>query len=83
VVLARFARNERLFDACYLWAFASLTSSPGARRYYDLNRARGKTHSQALRALANRLVGILHGCLKRGELYREEVAWPTLQPLAA
>jgi len=83
VVLARFARNGRIFDACYLWAFASLTSSPGARRYYDGHRARGKTHSQALRALANRLVGILHGCLLRGELYREEVAWPTSQPLAA
>jgi hypothetical protein len=30
--------------------------------------------------LANRLVGILHGCLKHRQLYREEVAWP---PLAA
>jgi transposase len=76
VVLARFARNERLFDACFLWAFSSLTKSPGARRYYDLHRARGKTHNQALRAVANRLVGVLHGCLKRGEIYREEVAWP-------
>ena len=60
VVLARFARNERLFNACYLWAFASLTASPGARAYYDLQRRRGKTHNQALRALANRLVSILH-----------------------
>jgi hypothetical protein len=62
VVLARFARNERLFNACYLWASASLTASPGARAYYDLQRRRGKTHNQALRALANRLVAILHGC---------------------
>ena len=83
VVLARFARNERLFDACYLWAFTSLTKSPGARRYYDLQRARGKTHSQALRALGNRLVGILHGCLRHGELYREDVAWPSRESLAA
>lgn len=42
VVLARFARNERLFDACYLWAFSSLTKSPEARRYYDAQRARGQ-----------------------------------------
>jgi transposase len=83
VVLARFARNERLFDACYLWAFTSLTKSPGARRYYDSRRAQGKTHSQALRALANRLVGILHGCLRRGEHYREDVAWPTQESVAA
>jgi transposase len=83
VVLARFARNERLFDACFVWAFTSLTKSAGARRYYDLHRARGKTHNQALRALANRLVGILHGCLKRGEHYREDVAWPAEDSRAA
>jgi transposase len=83
VVLARFARNERLFDACYLWAFSSLTKSPGARGYYDVHRARGKTHSQALRALGNRLVSILHGCLRHGEPYREDVAWRDLEPLAA
>jgi transposase len=51
VVLARFARNERLFDACFLWAFSALTKSEGARAYYDLQRERGKTHNQALRAV--------------------------------
>ncbi|MBA2312861.1 MAG: IS110 family transposase [Actinobacteria bacterium] len=76
VVLARFARNERLFNACYLWAFASLTASPPARAYYDRQRSRGKTHNQALRALANRLVAILHGCLRHGQTYDESVAWP-------
>ena len=35
VVLARYARNHRLADACYLWAFAALTASPGARAFYD------------------------------------------------
>jgi transposase len=83
VVLARFARNERLYDACHLWAFASLTKSSGARRYYDALRERGKTHNQALRALANRLVGILHGCLTRREPYREDVAWPAPEAAAA
>lgn len=83
VVLARFARNERLFDACFLWAFTALTKSPGARAYYDLHRARGKTHNQALRALANRLVGILHGCLRHAQLYDESIAWPTLIAKAA
>ena len=82
VVLARVARNRRLADACYLWAFASLSRSPGARRYYDQLRGRGKTHHQALRGLANRLVGILHGCLTHRQPYREEVAWPLLQAAA-
>jgi transposase len=83
VVLARFARNERLFDACFLWAFSSLTKSPGARAYYDLQRGRGKTHNQALRGVANRLVGILHGCLRHGATYDEAIAWPCLVEKAA
>jgi len=75
VVLARYARNRRLADACYLWAFATLTASPGARAFYDQRRAAGDTHHRALRALANRLVGILHGCLRHGTLYDEGTAW--------
>jgi transposase len=75
VVLARYARNRRLADTCYLWAFAALTASPGARTYYDELRARGNTHNRALRALANRLVGILHGCLDHGTHYDEHIAW--------
>jgi transposase len=75
VVLARYARNHRLADACYLWAFAALNASPGARAFYDERRTVGDTHHRALRALANRLVGILHGCLRHGVLYDEEIAW--------
>jgi hypothetical protein len=74
-VLARYARNRRLGDACYLWAFTTLTASPGARAYYDQRRTVGDTHHQALRALANRLVGILHGCLTHRTPYDEHIAW--------
>lgn len=83
VVLARVARNRRLADPLYLWAFSSLTRSPGARRFYDAHRRRGNTHHQALRALANRLVGILHGCLAQGTLYSEDVAWRSPAEAAA
>jgi transposase len=75
VVLARFVRNRHLADATYLWAFCSLTNSPGARRYYDTRRANGANHHQALRALGNRLVGILHGCLRYQQGYSEVMAW--------
>ena len=75
VVLARYARNRRLADALYHQAFTALTASPGARAYYDRQRARGATHHQALRALANRLVGILHGCLRHHTRYDEATAW--------
>ncbi len=83
VVLARYARNRRLADACYLWAFATLTRSPGARALYDQRRAAGDTHSRALRALSNRLVGILHGCLRHQTLYDEHTAWGHRSQLAA
>jgi transposase len=83
VVAARFARNAHLADVCHLWAFAALSRSPGARRYYDRLRARGKGHNQAVRQLGNRLVGILHVCLERRHPYREEVAWPEPEQAAA
>jgi hypothetical protein len=83
VVLARYARNKRLADACYRWAFAALTASPEARTFYDQHRARGDTHNRALRALANRLVGILHGCLRHHTPYDEHTAWAHRHALAA
>jgi hypothetical protein len=83
IVLARHARNRRLADALEQWAFCSLSQSPGARRYYDQLRGRGKTHRQALRQLANRWVGILHTCLHRDQLYHEAAAWQHLDAAAA
>ena len=76
-MLARHARNRRLGDALYQQAFCALKSSPGARAFYDRQRARGATHHQALRALGNRLVGILHGCLRHHTRYDEHLAWHT------
>jgi hypothetical protein len=75
-VLARYVHNDRLIDAHMSQAFTALRVSPGARAYYDLQRARGSEHNPALRQLANRLVGILHGCLKTRTLYDEATAWP-------
>jgi len=75
MVLARHVRNNRLYDAIDHWAFCTLLASPGARTFYDQHRAAGETHHQALRALGNRLVGILHGCLRHHTLYDEHKAW--------
>jgi Transposase/Transposase IS116/IS110/IS902 family len=83
VVLARYARNRRLGDAVHQWAFCALNASPGARAYYDQLRARGTGHHAALRQLGNRLVGILHGCLKTRTNYDETTAWAHRQPTAA
>jgi hypothetical protein len=75
VVAARFIHNDRLADALNAQAFTALKASPGARAVYDVLRARGIEHNDALRRLASRLVGILHGCLKTRTLYDEATAW--------
>ena len=75
IVMARYARNKRLGDAAQQWAFSSMRGSTGAKTYYQQLRARGTGHQAALRQLANRWVGILHGCLRTDSLYDEGTAW--------
>lgn len=74
-VLARYVHNNRLIDALGQQAFSALNSCPGGRAYYHDLRARRTGHRAALRQLANRLVGILHGCPKTGTRYDETTAW--------
>jgi transposase len=83
VVLARYARNRRLGDALQQWAFCAMRGSPGAAAYYQQLRARNIGHQAALRQLANRLVGILHGCLKTSSRYDENTAWAHIHHRAA
>lgn len=82
-VMARYVHNDRLRDALRMQAFVALGQSPGARAYYDALRGRGIGHEAALRQLASRLVGILHGCLKTRTRYNEALAWPQYQNRAA
>ena len=74
-VRTRYVHNDRLVDALMAQAFVAMRVSPGARAYYQHQRARGLGHNTALRQLANRLVGILHGCLKTRTTYNETTAW--------
>jgi transposase len=71
IVATRLARNRYLADAVQQWAFCSLRYSGWAREFYDTQRARGKTHHAALRALGNRWLEILWHCLTRDQLYDE------------
>ena len=85
-VRARFVRNRRLADAADRWALCSLRASPSCHDFYRRRRAAGDLHHQALRALANRLVGYLHGCLRTRRPYDEATAWAhrhDREPLAA
>jgi len=83
VVRARHIRNGRLADALHWWAFNAITRSPGARALYDHRRALGDTHSGALRIVANRLVAILHGCIRTRTTYDEHTAWAHRHDIAA
>jgi len=82
-VMARYIHSDRLIDALAGQAFSSLRYSPSARAYYDTLRARGIGHRAALRQLANRLVGTLHGCLRTRTRYNETTAWPPVTQSAA
>jgi transposase len=73
VVAHRLACNRHLADAVQQWAFCSLRLSGWARQFYDAQRARGKGHHAALRALGNRWLEVLWHCLRKGLLYDEAV----------
>lgn len=75
IVAHRWIKNDRMHGAVIDWAYHATRTSPGAAAYYQQKRTAGAEHHQALRALANRLVGILHGCLEHHTLYDEETAW--------
>jgi hypothetical protein len=79
-VLARHVRNRRFYDTIDHWALCAISTSPGARAFYDQHRAAGDTQHQALRAVGNRLVGILHACLRHHSRYDEHTALGTPHP---
>jgi transposase len=80
-VLHRRVKNQRLASVGYVWAFAALTASPGARAHYDRRKAAGDRHVAAQRNLFNRLLGCLHHCLHTRQTYNEAVAFPTQQAI--
>jgi len=75
-VLHRRVKNQRLAAAGYIWAFAALTASPGARAHYDRRKTAGDRHAAAQRNLFARLPGCLHHCLATGQHYDQTTAFP-------
>jgi transposase len=82
-VMARKVKNQRLAHVGYIWAFAALTASPGARAHYDRRRAAGDWHPAAQRHLFNRLLGVLHHCRTTRQAYVEHKAFPPAEAIAA
>jgi hypothetical protein len=75
----RRVKNQRLASVGYIWAFAALTASRGARDRYDRRKAAGDRHVAAQRNLFNRMLGILHHCLATRTKYDEHTAFPAVE----
>jgi len=71
----RFVKNDRLINAGFLWAFASLTASLGANSHYRRRREHGDWHAAAQRNLLNRMLGQLFHCLQTRQHFDEQRAF--------
>jgi hypothetical protein len=60
-------------NVLYQFAGESLVQEAWAREYYDRKRAEGKTHSMAVRALANHWTRIIYAMWQRRQPYQREV----------
>ncbi len=66
----RFACLKPLRNALYQFAWLSTQQEPWAQAYYQRKRAEGKSHSMAVRALANVWVRILFAMWHKREVYQ-------------
>jgi transposase len=71
--------NRRLLRTCYLAALSSLKNSPASKTYYDRKRGEGKSHKQALIALARRRINVLWAMLRDYTIYQEPTPRITAQ----
>jgi hypothetical protein len=49
--------------------------SPGAKRLYDRLISQGHGPNEAIRAVANKLTGVVHACVRDHRPYDEARAW--------
>lgn len=61
--------NRRARDAMMIAAVQHIRSVPASKAYFDRKRAAGKTHQQAVRAVARMLSKVLFSMLKHSEDY--------------
>jgi transposase len=74
-VEARWVRNNRLHDAVIQATGKAIQKSPGAAAFFDKHQATGDDYNKAIRAVANKMIGQLYGCLESRTLYNEDTAW--------
>lgn len=71
-VMMRRACNKKARSTLYQFAFSSMKFCKWARRYYDEQRAKGKTNSVSIRALSNKWLNIIYTMWKNEECYQEQ-----------
>jgi transposase len=62
--------DRRLLRTCYLAAQIAIRTDPASRTYYDRKRTEGKTHTQAVLALARRRLNVLWAMLRDHAVYQ-------------
>ena len=62
--------NPRARDALLIAVVHHMSQVPQSRAYYDRKRMQGKTHMQALRALARHLVRVLFSMIRHNRDYQ-------------
>lgn len=71
IVVMRSACHPRLRNAVYHWARVAAQHDPVAKARYAALRARGKSHGQSLRSVADRLLAVLCAMLRSQTEYRQ------------
>jgi transposase len=69
IVIRRLACHPRLANAIYHWARVAIQHDQRSRLKYSALRQRGHSHGRALRAVADRLLGVACAMLKAGTLF--------------
>jgi transposase len=69
IVIRRLACHPRLANALYHWARVAIQHDQCSRLKYTALRERGHSHGRALRAVADRLLGVACAMLKTGTLF--------------
>jgi transposase len=69
----RFACIKPLRNALHQFAWQSTQQEEWARTYYDRKRKEGKSHSMAVRALANVWVRVIFAMWHKGEAYQRDI----------
>jgi transposase len=68
-VTMRYACNQHLRNAVHHWSRNAAMHDARSRDHYAALRARGKSHAHSLRVVADRLIRMLVGALKNGQLF--------------